>query len=125
MMKRVLKAYFQKLVVAIKNQTSVFATTQLPQFRGRRQKDYLAFFETKTFDNHYKALNKKEFLVESGHNSLGDFKEKIVKLCENFPILPTIRQNSVQPIIIPRICWFCFLHNIDGEGHTKGNVFYS
>ena len=68
------------------------------KFRGRRRKNDLAFVETKTFDNHYKSLNaylgqfknlteqnKKEFLINSAHNSCGDFKETVVKLCENFP----------------------------------------
>ena len=80
------------------NNSSIVATTQLPQFRGRRRKNDLAFVETKTFDNHYKSLiaylgqfknlteqNKKEFLINSAHNSCGDFKETVVKLCENFP----------------------------------------
>ena len=80
------------------NNSSIVATTQLPQFRGRRRKKDLAFVETKTFDNHYKSLNaylgqfkniteqnKKEFLINSAHNSCGDFKETVVKLCENFP----------------------------------------
>ena len=69
------------------NNSSIVATTQLPQFRGRRRRNDLAFVETKTFDNHYKSLNaylgqlknlteqnKKEFLINSAHNS-----------CENFP----------------------------------------
>ena len=80
------------------NNSSIVATTQLAQFRGRRRKNDLAFVETKTFDNHYKSLNaylgqfknlteqnKKEFLINSAHNSCGDFKETVVKLCENFP----------------------------------------
>ena len=80
------------------NNSSIVATTQLPQFRGRRRKNDLAFVETKTFDNHYKSLNaylgqfknlteqnKKKFLINSAHNSCGDFKETVVKLCENFP----------------------------------------
>ena len=80
------------------NNSSIVATTQLPQFRGRRRKNDLAFVKTKTFDNHYKSLNaylgqfknlteqnKKEFLINSAHNSCGDFKETVVKLCENIP----------------------------------------
>ena len=80
------------------NNSSIVATTQLPQFRGRRRRNDLAFVETKTFVNHYKSLNaylgqfknltgqnKKEFLINSAHNSCGDFKETVVKLCENFP----------------------------------------
>ena len=39
------------------NNSSIVATTQLPQFRGRRRRNDLAFVETKTFDNHYKSLN--------------------------------------------------------------------
>ena len=80
------------------NNSSIVATTQLPQFRGRCRKNDLAFVETKTFDKHYKSLNaylgqfknlteqnKKEFLINSAHNSCGDFKETVVKLCENSP----------------------------------------
>ena len=80
------------------NNSSIVATTKLPQFRGTRRKNDLAFVETKKIDNHYKSLNaylgqfknlseqnKKEFLINRAHNSCGDFKETVVKLCENFP----------------------------------------
>ena len=93
------------------NNSSIVATTQLPQFRGRRRRNDLAFVETKTFDNHYKSLNaylgqfknlteqnKKEFLINSAHNdySCGDFKETVVKLCENF-------QNSTYLEIVTKL----------------------
>ena len=52
-----IETWLAKITSSGSNNSSIVATTQLPQFRGRLQRNDLAFVETKTFDNHYKSLN--------------------------------------------------------------------